>query len=125
MVKGTIILESLRENATLTGFRLVVRELGRGRSRLSPQQVAAGLPSIWSAIEFELEDARGGELAQVLAGLLDPIGWYVNFSSETETFVIYPGRVFRYPRGDPHARSEARAFGQVLGIPDHQLDWTE
>jgi hypothetical protein len=125
MIRGTILLESLRADAKITGFRFVVREVRRGRPKLSPQQVAAGIPAIWSAIDFELKDEKAGEFAQTLSEILDPVGWYVNFSSDTETYVIFPGRVFRYKRGDPQGRAEAQAHGRTLGIPEHQLDWTE
>ena len=125
MMKGTIILDSLREDASISGFRFVVREIGRGRVKLSPQQVAAGLPPVWSAMEFELGEERAEELAKSLSGALDPIGWYANFSSPTETFFVYPNRVFRYLRGDSQGRAAAQAHGRTLGIPDHQLDWSE
>jgi hypothetical protein len=124
MIQGTIILESLRDDASLTGFPFVVREVGRGRPRLSPQQVAAGLPTVWSAIDFDLEDGRGGDLASALEGVL-AAGWYANFSSDAETFIVYRGRTFRYPRGDRQRRAEAQDYGRTLGIPDHQLDWSE
>ena len=125
MIRGTLILESLREGATLSGFRLVVHEVGRGRPNLSPQQIAVGIPKVWSAMEFELEEARAAELADALSKVLDSIGWYANFSSPTETYIVYPGRVFRYPRHEPQGRAEAQAFGRTLGIPEHQLDWSE
>jgi hypothetical protein len=124
MIKGTILLESLRPDAKLTGFRFVVTEVSRGRPSLSPQQVAAGIPSIWSAIEFQLEDDRAGELALALSEALSP-GWYANFSSNTEVVVVYRSRVFRYPRGDTQRRTEAQAYGRSIGVPDHQLDWSE
>ena len=125
MLKGTIILESLRENASISGFQFVVREIGRGRPKLSPQQVAAGFPSVWSAMEFELGEEMAENLAKSLSHALNPIGWYANFSSQGETFIVYPGRIFRYPRGDPAGRAAAQAFGRTLGIPEHQLDWSE
>lgn len=52
-------------------------------------------------------------------------GRYVNFSSDSETFVVYRGRVFRYPRGDAAGRAEAQAHGRAAGVPESQLDWTE
>jgi hypothetical protein len=125
VIRGTIILESLQADASLTGFRFVVQQIGRGRPKLSKEQVAAGIPAVWSAIEFEIEEERAEALATALSGLLDPVGWYVNFSSRAETFVVFPGRVFRYPRGDPQRRAEAQAHGLTLGIPEKQLDWTE
>ena len=60
-----------------------------------------------------------------LSKVLESIGWYANFSSPTETYIVYPGRVFRYPRREPQGRAEAQAFGRTLGIPEHQLDWSE
>ena len=75
MIKGTIILESLRGDASLAGFRFVVSAIGRGHPKLSPEQIAPGIPSVWSAIEFELEESRAEELAEALARILDPIGW--------------------------------------------------
>lgn len=124
MIRGTILLESLRSDAKLTGFRFVVPEVSRGRPRLSPQEVAAGVPSVWSAIEFELEDEKAAELTQVLSERLNP-GWFANLQSDTETIIVFEGRVFRYPRGDPRGRAEAQAYGLSLGIPDYQLDWPE
>jgi hypothetical protein len=48
----------------------------------------------------------------------------VNFESPTESFVIFPDRIFRYPRGDAAGRAEAQAYGRQLAIPEPQLDWT-
>ncbi len=125
MIKGTLIVESLREETSLTEFRFIVTEVSRGRPKLSPQQIAAGIAPVWCVIVFEIEDDRAEQLAGVLARELDPIGWYANFSSPRETYIIYPGRVFRYPRGDPQRRAEAQEYGRRLGIPEPQLDWTE
>jgi hypothetical protein len=52
-------------------------------------------------------------------------GWYVNFSSASETFVVYHGHVFRYPRGDAAGRAAAQAHGRAVGVPESQLDWTD
>jgi hypothetical protein len=37
---------------------------------------------------------------------------------------IFPGKIFRYPRGDAAAPAAAQAHGRQLAIPEHQLDWT-
>jgi hypothetical protein len=124
VIRGTLLLESLRPDASITGFSFSVSEVGRGRPKLSLEQVRAGIPSVWSAIEFEVSEERGPELATVLSNALED-GWYANFSSDRETFVVYRGRIFRYPRKDARGRSEAQAYGRTLGIPDHQLDWSE
>ena len=48
----------------------------------------------------------------------------MNFQSPAESFIVFPGRIFRYPRGDAAGRAEAEAHGRRLAIPDPQLDWT-
>ena len=120
MVEGTLIAESMRVGAELEGVRLVVRKIRR-----SPQgDVPAGQPDLWTLIEFEAEERSAGLLAYALAGVLDTDnGWYADFRTPAETFVIYSGRVFRYPRGDSQGRAEAEAYGRSVCVPDSELDW--
>ena len=61
-----------------------------------------------------------------LGGKIDQrLGWYCDFRSPTETFVVFSERVFRYPRGDTVGRSEAEAHARSVGVPESQLDWPE
>ena len=53
------------------------------------------------------------------------VGWYCDFRSEDETFVVFGGKVFRYPRGDPMGRAEAEDHARSIGVPEAQLDWPE
>jgi hypothetical protein len=119
MVTGTLVAESLRVGAELDGIGLVTRKI----SRVAVRDPAAGQPAAWTFIEFEAADSDAGRLSTALAAVLDEPGWYVDFRSPAETFVVYSGRVFRYPRGDSSGRAEATAWGRTRGIPDRQLDW--
>jgi hypothetical protein len=121
MYDGAIILESLRVGTSLTGFPLITRKL----SRPAMSGASADQPSIWSVLEFEVEEARAVELADALAGILDQPGWYADFHNGEEIFVIFPGRVFRYRRGDRDARAAAQQHGRTLAIPEPQLDWAD
>ena len=58
-------------------------------------------------------------------GTRGDVGWYVDFHSGEETFVVFAGRVFRYPRGDRGARAEVEAYGRDRGVPESQLDWPD
>jgi hypothetical protein len=121
MIEGTLIAESVRAGATLTNVNLTVRTISRQTIEAStPEQ-----PEIWTLVEFEADEADAGDLAEAFAGVLDdqPTAWYVDFRSPAETFVVFPGRVFRYPRGDRDARAEAVAYGRQAGVPESQLDW--
>ncbi|WP_020580096.1 hypothetical protein [Actinopolymorpha alba] len=121
MYDGVLILESLRVGTSLEDVPFVVRKLSKyNATGTSPDQ-----PSVWTAIEFEVEDAHAVSLAEGLASTFDKPGWYADFHNEQEIFVVFPDRVFRYPRGHRASRMEAQAYGRELGVPEPQLDWTD
>lgn len=120
MMEGTLIAESIRVEAALDGLRMVTRRI----SRSAAGDTSVGQPEFWTFIEFEAEESDAGTLADALATVLDKQhGWYTDFRTPDETFVVYAGRVFRYPRGDSSGRAEAAAYGRSVGVPEQQLDW--
>jgi hypothetical protein len=120
VIEGTLLTESLRVGTSLENLNLTVRKISRYRvSDPAPSQ-----PGVWCAVDFEADDADAEALARTFADALDRPGWYVNFQSPTESFIVFPDRTFRYLRGDQAGRAEAQAHGRRLGIPDAQLDWT-
>ena len=122
MIKGTLIAESMRAGTELSGVRLVTTKI----TRVAAGDAAAGQPELWTFIEFEAADADVESLAGALADALDQrLGWYTDLHTTKETFVVYAGRVFRYPRGDSAGRAEAEAYGRSHGVPESQLDWPE
>jgi hypothetical protein len=123
VITGTLIAESLDVDASIRGLPLVIREIRRARAELSPEQIEAGLPAVWTLIDFEIADDRADALSESLSRNLGSRGWFASFQSDTESFVIFSGRVLRYPRGDTTGRSEAAAHARERGIPDPQLDW--
>jgi hypothetical protein len=119
MFSGALIMESVRVGTRLHDLNLGVREIYRFR----PEGTTAAQPGTWTVLEFEVSDDDAPKIAEAFAGVLDESGWYVDFRSPAETFVVFPGRVFRYARGDETGRAEAEAHGRSLGIPEGQLDW--
>jgi hypothetical protein len=121
MIEGTLIAESLRVGTSLENLKLTVRKI----SRIRPADTTPEEPEIWTLLDFEADDAHAEELAESFAATLDdqPTAWYADFRSPAETFVVFPGRIFRYPRGDQAGRAEAQAHGRQLAIPETQLDW--
>ena len=119
MIDGTLIAESLRVGITLDDLRLTVRKVSRFQAGgTTPEQ-----PGVWTVLQFEAAEEGAAELAQAFADVLAGPGWYVNFQSPSESFVVFPGRIFRYPRGDASGRAAAEAYGRRLAIPGPQLDW--
>ena len=82
-------------------------------------------PLVWTFIEFHVEVADIDRWIETLTAVLDERGWYCDFRSAEETFVVFAGQAFRYPRGDVAGRSEAADYARSIGVPDAQIDWTE
>jgi len=122
VVTGSLVAESLRTGAGLEGVTLTVRRIFREHAG-DPR---AGQPRTWTFIEFVAALADASRLAGALSRALDErLGWYCDFRSPTETFVVFSKRVFRYPRGDADGRAEAEAHARAVGVPEAQLDWPE
>ena len=122
VVTGTLIAESLRPGARLDGVTLTVGRIFRENAG----DPVAGQPRTWTFIEFVAAAGDADHLATTLSRALDErLGWYCDFRSQTETFVVFSARVFRYPRGDTARRAEAEAHARSIGVPESQLDWPE
>jgi hypothetical protein len=117
---GALIAESLRVGEVLEGIRLSVTKI----SRADLGDVEAGQPRTWTFVEFEAADSNAAVLASSLERVLERVGgWYCDFRNDDETFVVFAGRTFRYPRGDETGRAAAVEYGRSVGVPEAQLDW--
>ena len=121
VLHGRLLAESLRVGADLTVPDVRVVRLFREdvSGTVAPTQ-----PPVWTFFDFEAPDERAEELAAALAAALLPDGgWYADFQTEVEHFVIFANRVFAYAKGDTVGRDAAAAYGRSVGVPDQQLDW--
>ena len=120
-VSGALLGESLRPDAVLQGIPMKVTKIYRA----SLGQAGAGQPELWTVVEFEVPADHAPALAEVLSELLAQGGWYCDFRSAEEVFVVFSGQIFRYSRGDQAARARAEAYGRSVGVPETQLDWPD
>jgi hypothetical protein len=119
-LEGALIAESLRVGARLEDLALTVVTI----SRADLGDVAAGQPRTWTFIEFEAPDDEADRLVAAFEVALERRGgWYCDFRNDTQTFVVFAERSFRYPRGDRAGRAAATEYGRSVGVPDAQLDW--
>ncbi|MGB7050561.1 MAG: hypothetical protein WBG41_03235 [Acidimicrobiales bacterium] len=118
---GVLLAESLTVGGVLDGVPLGVQRVYRAVAG----DVEAGQPEVWTFLEFEVPAAHATALADRLAEVLDPGGWYCDFRSNDEVFVVFSGRTFRYPRGDLDRRREVERYGRSVGVPEAQLDWPD
>ncbi len=119
---GILLGESIRPGMALDGIPLTVTRV----SRAAAGDVKAGQPELWTFIEFRVGADRAAELAGALSRVLSRDGgWYCDFHSGDEVFVVFHGQVFRYRRGDRCGRARAEEHGRSMGVPEAQLDWPE
>jgi hypothetical protein len=120
VIVGTLIAESLRVGAVLDDVALTTTKI----SRVDLGDIEAGQPETWTLIDFRAHDEDANRLADSLERSLRPTGgWYCDFRSDAETFVVFAGRTIRYPRGDRSGRAAAVDYGRSVGVPEAQLDW--
>ncbi|ONH27540.1 CHRD domain-containing protein [Pseudofrankia asymbiotica] len=119
MAAGVLIAESLRAGTDLDDVSLIVRKIQRS----APGNVTADQPPVWTLVFFDVADTEAEALATQLSDALAAPGWYVDLHTAQDSFIVFPGRVIRYRRGDPQGRAEAEEYGRAHGIPDSQLDW--
>jgi hypothetical protein len=119
---GTLLGESIQPGMALEDIPLTVTKIHRAAAG----DAEAGQPELWTFIEFCVTADRVTELADALSRVLSRDGgWYCDFRSRDEVFVVFCGRVFRYRRGDHIERAKAEEFGRSMGVPEAQLDWPE
>ena len=124
MATGTLVAESVAVGAALHGLDIVLRGIERVEpTDLSDGQHAAGIPARWTLMRFDVDDAKAAAFAEALAGVLDEPGWYADLHTVDESFVVFAGRVFRYPMGDQAGRAAAEAHAREHGVPEPQIDW--
>lgn len=121
MIRGAVIAESLKPGTTISGVDLRILRL----ARFEVPGAAEYQPSTWTMVEFEAPDAVSDPLAQLMADALAGPGWYADWKTEEEITMVFPGKVFRYRRGDAERRATAQAHGRLAGVPEAQLDWAE
>jgi hypothetical protein len=121
VIRGAILAESLQPGTGFDGHGMRLIRC----SRYKVASVADYQPPIWTLIEFEAPASSGGALAAQLADSQLSPGWYANWASDAEATVVFPGKIFRYPRGGQAGREEAQAHGRSVGVPEQQLDWTD
>jgi hypothetical protein len=118
-MKGLLLEESLTDTNVLDLLHVTKEETWQVNNAASYQ------PKVWTALSFETDENQSDTIAHKLSQALKTQGWYINASTETYIYVIFPGKVFKYPKGDIITRAEAARYALSIGVPANQLDWDE
>jgi hypothetical protein len=118
-MKGLLVKESLADTRVLDLLQVTKSESWQVSNAASYQ------PTVWTAISFETDASQSDAIADKLSHALKAQGWYINASTETHVYVIFPNKVFKYLEGDTIVRGEAARYALSIGVPQGQLDWDE
>jgi Lon protease-like protein len=122
VISGTLVSESLKVGAEISGVAGITLI---GMRRIAIANASPNQPLRWTMIDFEAPDDQADALAAAFTEALDQPGWYVDFHTATDQYVVFSGRIFKYARGDAPGRAEAQAYALKLGVPEAQIDWPE
>ncbi len=119
LLQGLVFGESLQDAGVLDLLQITRTETWHV-TNAAPYQ-----PDTWTALSFEVDAKQADAICQALSRALKPGGWYVNASTASRVYVIFPDRVFVYRQGDREQRAAAQKHALSLGVPESQLDWGE
>jgi hypothetical protein len=118
MFTGLLLKESLSDLTLLDALRITKTETWQVSNAVAWQ------PATWTAVSFEADDDQADQLSEKMSRALKPM-WYINGSTDEMVYLVFPGKVFKYHKGDADQRAAAQEFGRLIGVPDSQLDWSE
>ena len=117
---GLVVAESLRADADIQLWDDTRLERVQ---RVAITDPAPGQPDTWTLLTVSLPARFGPQFAAWLERSLIEGPWYADLGDSTHHSVVFSGRTFRYSLDDPDGPEEARRYGQLMGIPNEQLDW--
>ncbi len=120
--RGVIIEESLEDKSILSELKILETEVENITDRDKTPWLMR-----WTKHTVEVPEEEAQAVAQHLAKAID-LGhkgsWYADFKNEQFHYVILRDKVFKVDRRNKEQYDEANRFGEALGIPSYQLDFS-
>ena len=119
--QGELIEESLAKPEILKRCEIVSTRV----SLVTPEHQTPWLKQ-WTLHTIAVPADKAETLANELSRSLDTShsgSWYVDFKTNDQHYVIYPGKVFLIDRTDAEQYRRATQYGIGLGIPEQQVDF--
>ena len=115
--KGFLLRESLEDTSVLGSLTITKTE-----TMPCPEHMKADyMPDTWTGIHFEGESALGEPTAELLSKALKPRGWYCDMNTDSDVWLIFPGKVVKFSRipGIKHQPwpEEAKEAARQAGVP--------
>ena len=119
---GVIIEESLGKKDILKKVKILKTKI----EKVTPEHHTPHL-SQWTLHTVEIPKNKSDEVAKELSLSLETQHghWYADFKNDNVHYIIFYHKIFKVPLSHPEAYKEIREYGLSLGIPAHQLDFSE
>ena len=120
--RGVIIEESLEDRTVLGEVKILRIDVEKVTDRHKTPWLKK-----WTKHTIELPEERGEAVAQRLAKaivLKHKGSWYADFKNEQLHYIIFRDKVFKVDRRSKEQYDEVNRYGEALGIPSYQLDFS-
>jgi len=120
--KGVIIEESLEDKSILSELRILETEVEKVTDRNKTPWL-----KLWTKHTVEVPEAKAQAVAERLAKTIDRKhggAWYADFKNRQFHYIIFRDRIFKVDRQSKQQYDEVNRFGETLGIPSYQLDFS-
>jgi hypothetical protein len=120
--RGVIIEESLEDKSILGELRILETEVEKVTDRSKTPWL-----KLWTKHTVEVPEAEAQAVAERLAKIIDRKhggSWYADFKNQRFHYIIFRDRIFRVDRRSKQQYDEVNRFGEALGIPSYQLDFS-
>jgi hypothetical protein len=117
-----IIEESLEDKSILGELRILETEVEKVTDRNKTPWL-----KLWTKHTVQVPEAEARVVAERLAKMIDRKhggSWYADFKNPQFHYIIFRDRVFRVDRRSKQQYDEVNRFGEALGIPSYQLDFS-
>ena len=119
---GVIIEESLESNNILKQVKILKTKV----EKVTPNHKTPWLKQ-WTLHTVEVSEDRANRIAEEISNSLDyshKSAWYADYKNDIFHYIIFKGKVFKVNRSKPEEYQAATDFGNSLGIPDYQVDFS-
>lgn len=120
--RGVIIQESLMDKSILDELRILETEVENVTERHKTPWLKR-----WTKHTVEVPEGEAEAIAQRVSKaivLKHKGSWYADYKNQRFHYIIFRDKVFKVDRRRKEQYDEVNRFGEALGIPSYQLDFS-
>jgi hypothetical protein len=120
--RGVIIEESLEDKSILRELRIIGTQVEKVTDRHKTPWLEK-----WTKHTVEVPEDKAQAVAQRLANTIISErkgSWYADFKNKEFHYIIFRDRIFKVDRQSKEEYDQVNRYGEALGIPPYQLDFS-